>query len=167
MRHCAAHTNQCACTWSSGTSFSHLCARFPRFRTFGTHLCGYPKWLVAGTLEDTPGVAREEQIRRRNWAPLAATAQVCSKGLRHMMKTSVLSTLVISAIISLGYAQAPATPTTPSTTGVGAGAKPKPLAQGDKTLLKNTADSAFFLLSLCDKSKNGAKTESVKNLGGK
>jgi len=90
------------------------------------------------------------------------------------MKTSVLSTLAVLASISIGFAQAPATPTTPgapgtstTTTGGGTGAKAKPLAQADKTLLKNTADSAFYLINLCDKSKRGAKADTVKKTGEK
>jgi putative membrane protein len=103
---------------------------------------------------------------------LAGQPRLCSMVTSSMyqMKTTVLSTIAVLASISLGLAQTPTTPTsptTPSTSTTGGGAKAKPLAQGDKTFLKNSAESMYFLISLCDKSKNGAKTDTVKKLGGK
>jgi len=82
------------------------------------------------------------------------------------MKTFVVSTIALLAFTGLINGQAPSTTTTapPAT---GGAAKPKPLAQGDKTLLKNAADSMYFVINLCEKAKRGAKTETVKKLGEK
>jgi predicted outer membrane protein len=81
------------------------------------------------------------------------------------MKQAVLSTIAVLASVTLGFAQAPTTTTAP-TTGTAA-AKPKPLAAGDKSFLKNTAESLYFLITIADKSKRSANSEPVKKLGEK
>ena len=89
----------------------------------------------------------------------------------NQMKTTVLSTIAVLATMSVSFAQAPTTtattPTSSTTSTTGGAAKPKPLAQPDKTFLKNAADSMYFVINLCEKSKRGAKAESVKKLGEK
>jgi hypothetical protein len=79
-------------------------------------------------------------------------------------------TLALLATTAFGLAQA--TPTTPATPAAPTGAtsaadKPKPLPAGDKTFIKNTTESIYYLTNLAEKSKRNANSEPVKTLGGK
>jgi hypothetical protein len=98
--------------------------------------------------------------------PYLPLCRACAQRAVHRnMNKAVLSTIAVLASVTFSFAQAPATSTTPTTGG--AAAKPKPLAQGDKTFLKNSAEGLYFLINISEKSKRSAGSETVKKLGEK
>jgi putative membrane protein len=81
-------------------------------------------------------------------------------------------TLTLLATSALGFAQAtPATPSSFGTASTGSGtsaaAKPKPLAAADKSFVKSSAESLYYLTNLAEKTKRNANSDAVKTLGGK
>jgi predicted outer membrane protein len=89
------------------------------------------------------------------------------------MKLPVLFSISLLAASSALFAQTTSTPATTgtSTATTGAGAKAKPLASSDKTFIKNSTESIFFLTSLADRvrtmSKDATFSESTTTLGKK
>lgn len=86
------------------------------------------------------------------------------------MKLPGAFTLALLASSSFIFAQA--TSTTSTTTGTGTGAKPKStLASSDKSFIKNSTESIYFLTNLADKVRTASKdmtlTEGTTTLGKK
>jgi predicted outer membrane protein len=81
------------------------------------------------------------------------------------MKLTIFTTLLAA---SFALAQDPAaTTTTPPAATTAPGAKPKPLAAQDKSFVKNTTESMYFLINIAEKTKRQAVSEDVKKLGAK
>jgi predicted outer membrane protein len=86
------------------------------------------------------------------------------------MKLLFSTSAILLAFTAFALAQTTtgtAVGTTGATATTGAAAKPKLLAQTDKTFIKNTAESMYFLTTIAEKTKRNAGSETVKMLGKK
>lgn len=83
------------------------------------------------------------------------------------MKLPVLSTLTILSLAPIAFCQEPAA-NPPATTTTTSTDKPKPLSSSDKSFLKKSLDSLYFLTNLTEGGKrNSLKVEDTKKLAEK